>query len=116
MATLVQNPSQPPSATLPPDLEPDDEWKQILKVNIEAGLRSMVDEAKQKLTDELAKGIIRAEERDRLTADHLATLKTIRQLAEEQFRIALERERQERRWASGEQLDRAWSESMMKEQ
>ncbi|KAF8423494.1 hypothetical protein L210DRAFT_3333047, partial [Boletus edulis BED1] len=116
MATLVQNPSQSPSATLPPDLEPDDEWKQILKVNIEAGLRSMVDEAKQKLTDELAKGIIRAEERDRLTADHLATLKTIRQLAEEQFRIALERERQERRWASGEQLDRAWSESMMKEQ
>ena len=116
MATLMQNASQPPSAPLPPDLEPDDEWKQALKVNIEAGLRSMVDEAKQKLNDELAKGIIGPEERERLTADHITTLKTIRQLAEEQFRIALERERQERRWASGEQLDRAWSESMMKEQ
>jgi hypothetical protein len=116
MATLMQNSSQPSSAPLPPDLEPDDEWKQTLKVNIEAGLRSMVDEAKQKLNDELAKGIIGAEERERLTADHLATLKTIRQLAEEQFRIALERERQERRWASGAQLDRAWSESMIKEQ
>ncbi|KAG8216521.1 hypothetical protein J3R82DRAFT_6637 [Butyriboletus roseoflavus] len=116
MATLMQNSSQPATSPLPPDLEPDDEWKQSLKVNIEAGLRSMVDEAKQKLNDELAKGIIGAEERERLTADHLATLKTIRQLAEEQFRIALERERQERRWASGEQLDQAWSESMMKEQ
>lgn len=116
MATLMQNSSQPASAPLPPDLEPDDEWKQALKMNIEEGLRSMFDEAKQKLNDELAKGIIGAEERERLTADHLATLKTIRQLAEEQFRIALERERQERRWASGEQLDRAWSESMMKEQ
>ena len=116
MATLIQNSSQPPSAPLPPDLEPDDEWKQTLKLNIEAGLRSMFDEAKQKLNNELAKGIIGAEERERLMADHLATLKTIRQLAEEQFRIALERERQERRWAAGEQLDHVWSESMMKEQ
>ncbi|KAG0694838.1 hypothetical protein DFH29DRAFT_838168 [Suillus ampliporus] len=43
-------------------------------------------------------------------------MKNIRNLAEEQFRIALERERQERRWAAGQTLDREWSESMIKEQ
>ncbi|KIK97605.1 hypothetical protein PAXRUDRAFT_88368, partial [Paxillus rubicundulus Ve08.2h10] len=96
--------------------EPDEAWKTRLKADIEAGLLSMVEEAKQKLNGELAKAVVSEEERERLTTEHCATLKTIRRLAEEQFRIELERERQERRWGSGQQLDGAWSEGIIKEQ
>jgi hypothetical protein len=48
--------------------------------------------------------------------EHSSVLKNIHNLAEEQFWIALEHERQERRWASGQTLDQEWSESMIKEQ
>ncbi|KIJ61472.1 hypothetical protein HYDPIDRAFT_56126, partial [Hydnomerulius pinastri MD-312] len=116
MTTLMQNPSQPPSDPPPLDSEPDEAWKARLKLEIEAGLQSMVDEAKQKLNERLATVLVGPEERERLTSEHLATLKNIRALAEEQYQAAVERERQEKKWASGKQLDREWSEGMIKEQ
>ncbi|OAX40458.1 hypothetical protein K503DRAFT_768562 [Rhizopogon vinicolor AM-OR11-026] len=116
MATLFPNPTE--SSTIPSaaDFEPDEQWKSRLKVDIENNLRSMVNEAKQSLQDTLKKAPVSAVERERLAEEHLATMKNIRNLAEEQFRIALERERQERRWAAGQTLDQEWSESMIKEQ
>lgn len=117
MATLFSNPTE--SSTIlssAADFEPDEQWKKRLRDNIEDNLRSMVNEAKQNLQDTLKKAPVSASEREKLTEDHLATMKNIRNLAEEQFRIALERERQERRWASGQTLDQEWSESMIKEQ
>ncbi|KAH7882459.1 hypothetical protein F5I97DRAFT_1961905, partial [Phlebopus sp. FC_14] len=120
--TLAQNPPQQPSSSstlgvpLPPDLEPDEDWKDRLRAEIEDGFRSMYDEARQSLADELAKRVVSAEEREEISKEHVTTIQNIRKLAAEQFNAALERERQERRWAAGEQLDRAWSEGMIKEQ
>lgn len=113
MTTLFQSTAEPSPAA---DFEPDEQWKSRLKVDIESNLRSMVDEAKQNLQDTLKRAPVTALERERLTEEHLATMKNIRNLAEEQFRIALERERQERRWAAGQVLDQEWSDTMIKEQ
>jgi hypothetical protein len=116
MATLFPSPTEPSTISSAVDFEPDEQWKSRLKVDIENNLRSMVNEAKQSLQDTLKKAPVSAIERERLTEEHVATMKNIRNLAEEQFRIALERERQERRWAAGQTLDQEWSESMIKEQ
>ncbi|KAG1735597.1 uncharacterized protein EDB91DRAFT_555570 [Suillus paluster] len=113
MATLFQTPTE---SSTPADFEPDEQWKSRLKLDIENNLRSMVDEAKQNLHDTLKKAPVSAAERERLGDEHLATMKNIRNLAEEQFRIALERERQERRWIAGQTLDQGWSESIIEEQ
>ncbi|KAG2032414.1 hypothetical protein BDR03DRAFT_970088 [Suillus americanus] len=116
MTTLFQSTTESPTNPSAADFEPDEQWKNRLKLNIENNLRSMVDEAKQNLHDTLKRAPVSALERERLTEEHLATMKNIRILAEEQFRIALERERQERRWAAGQVLDQGWSDSMAKEQ
>jgi len=116
MTTLFQSTSESPTNPSTADFEPDEQWKSRLKVDIENNLRSMVDEAKQNLHDTLKRAPVSAIERERLTEEHLATMKNIRILAEEQFRIALERERQERRWAAGQVLDQEWSDTMAKEQ
>ncbi|KAG1778033.1 hypothetical protein EV702DRAFT_968581, partial [Suillus placidus] len=108
--------TEPPAIQSPADVEPDEQWKNRLKVDIENNLRSMVDEARQNLYDTLKKAPVSAVERERLTEEYLATMKNIRNLAEEQFRIALRRERQERRGAAaGQVLDQDLSGTMMKE-
>ncbi|KAG1831073.1 hypothetical protein EV424DRAFT_216817 [Suillus variegatus] len=116
MTTLFQTTTESPTNQSAADFEPDEQWKSRLKVDIENNLRSMVDEAKQNLHDTLKRAPVSALDRERLTEEHLATMKNIRNLAEEQFRIALERERQERRWAAGQALDQEWSDTMIKEQ
>ncbi|KAH7921170.1 hypothetical protein BV22DRAFT_748473 [Leucogyrophana mollusca] len=116
MSTLINNPTGTSALPNAPDVEPDDLWKSRLKQEIEDGLQSMVDEAKQSFAAKLARAPVDAEERELLADDHLATMKNIRQLAEEQFRAALERERQERRWGAGQQLDSDWKDAMIKEQ
>ncbi|KAG1744267.1 hypothetical protein EDB19DRAFT_1632877 [Suillus lakei] len=116
MTTLFQTTTESSTNQSAADFEPDEQWKSRLKVNIESNLRSMVDEAKQNLNDTLKRAPVSAVERERLSEEHLATMKNIRNLAEEQFRIALERERQERRWAAGQVLDQEWSDTMIEEQ
>ncbi|KAG0697066.1 hypothetical protein DFH29DRAFT_167084 [Suillus ampliporus] len=116
MATLFSTPTESSSIPSAADFEPDEQWKTRLQVDIENNLRSMVDEAKHNLLDTLKKAPVNAIERERLSDEHLATMTSIRNLAEEQFRIALERERRERRWAAGQTLDWEWSESMIQEQ
>ncbi|KAG2068773.1 hypothetical protein BDR04DRAFT_1023469, partial [Suillus decipiens] len=116
MTTLFQSTTELSTNQSAADFEPDEQWKSRLKVDIEDNLRSMVDEAKQNLHDTLKKAPASAVERERLTEEHLATMKNIRNLAEEQFRIALERERQERRLAAGQVSDQKWSDKMTEEQ
>jgi hypothetical protein len=48
--------------------------------------------------------------------DHEKTMADLRRMAQEQFHVALERERQERKWAAEQHLDGALSEEMIKEQ
>ncbi|RDB27545.1 hypothetical protein Hypma_003819 [Hypsizygus marmoreus] len=98
------------------DVEPDKAWKDALKQEIEDGLKSMVQDAKKNLSDELAKAPVSVEERERLTAEYHQAMSNIRAIATEAFRDQLERERQERRWAAGQPLLPQWNEALKKEQ
>ncbi|KDQ60292.1 hypothetical protein JAAARDRAFT_86845, partial [Jaapia argillacea MUCL 33604] len=98
------------------DFEPDDQWKHSLRREIEANLGTMVADAKQELEDKLRAAPVDEDTRERLTRDHMQTMATIRRIAEEQFQAALERERQERLWASGQLAEGEWSEALKREQ
>src|ERR1700722_1951782 len=100
----------------PPDLEPDDEWKQEMRKDIENGLRSMVDDAKRVLNQELEAAVVDETRRNFLTAQHLETMKTIRGIAMTQFDDALKRERRLRRWSHGLEMDDELNEALVKEQ
>src|SRR5271170_4378049 len=99
-----------------PDLEPDDEWKQKMRKDIENGLRSMVDDAKRVLNQELEAAVVDETRRNFLTAQHLDTMKNIRGIAISQFEDALKRERRLRRWSHGLEMDDELNEALVKEQ
>ncbi|KAG2140612.1 hypothetical protein DEU56DRAFT_286352 [Suillus clintonianus] len=88
MTTLVLNSIESSTTTSAAYFEPDEKWKSGLKVDIENNLRSMVTEAKQNLNDTSTKAPVSTFERERLT--EVAPIKSIRNVAEEQFRIPLE--------------------------
>ena len=96
--------------------EPDDEWKEKLRKQIEEGLVSMVSDAMASMQSKLKQAPVAPEERDRLAKEHHQTMRNIRRLAQEQFESALERERMERRWAAGQTVDRHWEEILVREQ
>ncbi|KAK7467608.1 hypothetical protein VKT23_004661 [Stygiomarasmius scandens] len=93
--------------------EPDDQWKKDLKKRIEDNLSGMLQDAKDLLESNLHKFPNR---RTILENDFNKTLDNIRKLADDAYREELERERQERRWAMGAELNPAWKESIEKEQ
>ncbi|EIW77102.1 hypothetical protein CONPUDRAFT_146186 [Coniophora puteana RWD-64-598 SS2] len=105
-------------ATAHAELEPDDAWKQRLRRDIEESLRSMVAAAKQHVQAKLDAhpSARNAERRDVIANEHHAAMKTIRTLAEEQYRIALARERAERQWAAGQPIDEDWADALAQEQ
>lgn len=98
------------------DVEPDEEWKSRLRNKIEENLASMVKEAKDSRDNQLREAPVSAEDRERLTAEYKTAMNNIRQLAAEQFQIELDRERQERRWASGIPMNPHWTEALKQEQ
>ncbi|KAG5641344.1 hypothetical protein DXG03_005457 [Asterophora parasitica] len=114
--------SQAPSYRISPprgdvfDNEPDKAWKDALKAQIEEGLSSMVADAKKNMQDELDKEVVTPHRRDELTREYNAAMKNIRDLAEDTFQVELERERQERRWASGKEMLPQWTEALKQEQ
>jgi hypothetical protein len=123
-STISMSPStaQIPSTPVPPampddaDVEPDEEWKTRLRKEIEENLASMVKEAKDSRDNQLREAPVSAEDRERLTTEYKTAMKNIRQLAAEQFQIELDRERQERRWASGIPMNPQWTEALKQEQ
>ena len=98
------------------DVEPDEEWKNRLRKEIEENLASMVKEAKDSRDHQLREAPVSAEDRERLTMEYKTAMNNIRQLAAEQFQIELDRERQERRWASGIPMNPQWTEALKQEQ
>ncbi|KAG2752831.1 hypothetical protein P692DRAFT_20690837, partial [Suillus brevipes Sb2] len=70
------------------DCEPD---KSGLKVPIENNLRSMVNETKQNPNITLANPLIRTAQRNWLSEEQVIPMKSIHNIAEEQFPIALKR-------------------------
>src|ERR1700733_15917610 len=83
------------------DVEPDSEWKAALRKRIEESLGTMAKGAKDNLEAELKKASVSAEERKRLTVEYSKAMAIIRKLAEEEFQLELQREREERRWGTG---------------
>jgi hypothetical protein len=98
------------------DIEPDAEWKTGLRKRIEDNLDLMVKDARGHLDAELRKAPVSVEERERLTEEYTKTMEDIRTLAEEQFQLDLQRERQERRWVAGDSMDPRWNEALKREQ
>ncbi|KAG1850306.1 hypothetical protein C8R48DRAFT_543061, partial [Suillus tomentosus] len=72
----------------------DKKWKSGLKVDIEKSLRSMVNEVKQNLNDTSSNALTSTVERERLSQEHVTPVKSIRNIAEEQFPVVLQRESQ----------------------
>ena len=121
MSTLTATGTSPPPSSNSAHkhydgVEPDDEWKKQLKDRIEGELKSMVKDAKDSMDNKLRQAPIGHIERERLAEEHSQAMSNIRKLAAESFQIALERERQERRWAAGQQMHSAWSEALIQEQ
>lgn len=109
MSAAVQNTTTPPNAPLPADLEPDEAWKDKLKQRIQDNLRHMFEDARKRTQEELEKAP--PNEAERIKAAGEAAIQDIYKMAQEHYTIELQRERQERQWASG-----VWTEDMMKEQ
>jgi len=98
------------------DLEPDKAWKDTLKAQIEEGLLSMVTDAKKNLQDQLDKEPVSVTRREHLNREYTEAMKNIRALADETFLMQLERERQERKWASDESTLPLWKSALVEEQ
>jgi len=95
------------------DLEPNEEWKTALHKRVEDDLRYMFADADNQRDVELAKAPL---ERDRITKEHSTAQAYIRTLAMEQYHYQLKKERNQRRWLAGLQVDPEWSEIFVKEQ
>ena len=103
----------PPSKRDGADFEPDDEWKRKLKQDIEQSFKSMIQEARDKQQVQLMEGNVSREELD---LQYKRTLHNIKGLAEEQYQLALMKERNERRWIAGVQMLPGWNDVLHKEQ
>ena len=103
ICSTAQVPSTPGTLAKPDDagIEPDEEWKNRLRKEIEELLAFLVKEAKDNRDNQLREALATAEDRERLNTEYQTAMNNIRQLAQEQFQIKLNRERQERRRASG---------------
>lgn len=94
MATLALIPVESSTITPAADREPDKKWKSGLKFDIEKNLCSMVNEVKQNLNDTSPNALTSTVERERLSQEHVTPMKSIRNIAEEQFPVVLRRESQ----------------------
>jgi hypothetical protein len=113
MATLTDQAAGTHVTSVPSNFEPDDQWKADLRKKIEVNLTSMVEKARQVYEDKLKDHSF---DPSAVTNEYKTAISDIRVIAEEHYRHAIERERQERMWASGHQVDQGWSEAMIKEQ
>lgn len=115
--TLLPRVTQQDPGTVPdPDIEPDVEWKNNAIKQIQDALQHIVDEAAVKRDDQLNLYDQDPIQRDRILEEFEQTMTGLRRLANEQYVEALERERQERRWAAGQAVDAGWNEALVKEQ
>ena len=98
------------------DFEPDDAWKDELRKRIEEGFQSMVADKKDNYASELSKAPDTPEVRRLLDADYNQATQTIRGLALEQYKLELDRERNQRRWMAGIPMAPGWTQYFRQEQ
>ncbi|KAG5653080.1 hypothetical protein H0H81_002379 [Sphagnurus paluster] len=95
---------------------PDKKWKDGPRQNIEQELSSMATYALKNLEDAFAKGPVSVAYRGQLTREYHEAMANLRSLAEDTFQIQLERERQERQCAAGQDFLPQWTEALKQEQ
>ncbi|KZT10517.1 uncharacterized protein LAESUDRAFT_428451 [Laetiporus sulphureus 93-53] len=82
-----------------PDIEPDDQWKEETRKQIEGGLWHFVEEAKQKRDDELSLHSTSPTDQDRVKKEYDDRMAELRKMAEAEFHVLLQYEKKLRRWA-----------------
>ena len=116
MPTVPENAPSSTTTSNGFDCEPDDAWKEQLRKRIKEGLQSMVADATENHAAELSKAPNTPEARMRLEADHKQTMQTISGLASEQYKLELDRERNQRRWTAGVPMTPIWTQYFHQEQ
>ncbi|KAF9475421.1 hypothetical protein BDN70DRAFT_770665, partial [Pholiota conissans] len=118
MLTLSDSEPSSPTNPLNPemDIEPDDEWKKILKARISRDLQSMTKEVKDAQMAELRKSNGGPEDQKRFEEEYKSKMESITEVASDQYQIELEKERNKRRWAAGEPMLPGWSKYLEQEQ
>ncbi|EIN09110.1 hypothetical protein PUNSTDRAFT_143709 [Punctularia strigosozonata HHB-11173 SS5] len=121
-------PSAPVPLPIPAEtLEPEEAWKGRLRYQIERSMQGMVDEVRAEYESRLASvassssstspfSATHASQRAAAKAEYDAAMANIVRSAQSQFDLALERERQERRWAAGGEVDAEWQAHLVAEQ
>ncbi|KAI0937618.1 hypothetical protein AcV5_000416 [Taiwanofungus camphoratus] len=117
MTTLLPTFIGHDSGSIPePDIEPDIDWKNGIRRQIEDGMQHMVNGARTRRDEQLSQYVMDPVRKDEITREYMDTMSTFRRLAHEQYMGLLERERQQRRWTTGKKLDDIWSEALVREQ
>ena len=116
LSTYAPSPTPTSAKADGADFEPDETWKQQLKKRIEEGLKSMVQDAKDSQTAELRKAVVTPEVRLRLEDEYKQAMNTIKSLANEQYQLELNRERNQRRWTAGAPMHPDWTRILAEEQ
>lgn len=98
------------------DFEPDDVWKSQLRKRIEESLESMVKDVKENQVAQLRKEVVTEETRLRLEEEYKQAMVNIRSIANEQYRMELDRERNQRRWTAGKPINAEWTRILAEEQ
>ncbi|KAK0203944.1 hypothetical protein DFS33DRAFT_846189 [Desarmillaria ectypa] len=99
--------------------EPDDQWKADLKEKLSVAFKDMLLQAKQKLEDDLNSlggDNIDPAQRKKLIDDYQASERQIKSYANQSFRVEVEKEREQRRWAAGLEIRTEWREDLESEQ
>jgi len=99
-----------------PDLEPDDEWKQNLRKNIEDDIRKTKDDANHVLDAELRAAVTNEARRLSVNAQHLKTMKAIEDIAKAKFEHALDEERRRLHRSRGSQANDRFNDVLLEEE
>ena len=115
VASLQYYPSQSLTQLLAlyPDIEPEPQWKDDLRKQIEDGLSSVVGDAKRAYNVGLEKPI---PHRMALTRQYNEAMAAIRTIAQREFKTALDKERRLRLWSHGLAENDDLNDALSKEQ
>ncbi|KAK0192400.1 hypothetical protein F5146DRAFT_501235 [Armillaria mellea] len=99
--------------------EPDDQWKAELKEKLSVAFQDMLLQAKQKLEADLTRlggDNIDPVERKKLIDEYQVNERQIKSFAAQSFRVEVEKEREQRRWAAGLEIRTEWRADLENEQ
>ncbi|KAF8639009.1 hypothetical protein AX17_001788 [Amanita inopinata Kibby_2008] len=96
------------------DTEPSEELKRQIKERIQLNLQKLYQDAYEQYKRRL-QDVRSDEQRARLMEEHELEKGNIRTIGAEAYHNELEFERQQHKWASGQPIDEAWKQTLMRE-